>query len=64
MPSNRMLFGTRGDTYGDENSAERMQEFMTKKFRGVFPNWYKVDIDHYWRGTVVMTRDLFPHLVH
>ena len=60
MPSNRMLFGTRGDTYGDEKSAERMQEFMTKKFRGVFPNWDKVDIDHYWRGTVVMTRDFVP----
>ena len=33
MPSNRMLFGTRGDTYGDEKSAERMQEFMTKKYK-------------------------------
>ena len=60
MPSNRMLFGTRGDTYGDEKSAEIMQEFMTKKFRGVFPNWDNVDIDHYWRGTVVMTRDFVP----
>ena len=36
MPSNRMLFGTRGDTYGDEKSAERMQEFMTKNFVGYF----------------------------
>ena len=37
-----------------------MQEFMTKKFRGVFPNWDNIDIDHYWRGTVVMTRDFVP----
>ena len=60
MPSNRMLFGTRGDTYGDEKSAERMQDLMIKKFRGVFPNWENIDIDHYWRGTVVMTSDFVP----
>ena len=60
MPSNRMLFGTRGDTYGDEKSAKKMQEYMTKKFKGVFQNWGEVDIDHYWRGTVVMTRDFVP----
>ena len=47
-----MLFGTRGDTYGDENSAERMQEFMTKKFRGVFPNWDNVDIEDIIATTV------------
>ena len=60
MPQNRMLFGTRGDTYGDEKSANRMKEYMTQKFRGVFPNWKHIDISHYWRGTVVMNTDLTP----
>ena len=60
MPSNRMLFGTRGDTYGDEQSANKMKDFMTGKFRGVFPEWNNIDISHYWRGTIVMNRDLTP----
>ena len=60
MPNNRMLFGTRGDTYGDKASAIKMQSLMTKSFRGVFPFWNEIDISHYWRGTVVMTRDFTP----
>ena len=60
MPNNRMLFGTRGDTYGDKASAIKMQSLMTKSFRGVFPCWNEIDISHYWRGTVVMTRDFTP----
>ena len=60
MPSKRMLFGTRGDTFGDEKSALKMRKYMTNQFRGVFPNWNDIDIEHYWRGTVVMTRDLVP----
>ena len=60
MPSNRMLFGTRGDTFGDEKSALKMRGIMTDQFRGVFPNWNDIDIEYYWRGTVVMNRDLVP----
>ena len=60
MPSNRMLFGTRGDTYGDDKSALKMRSMMTKQFQGVFPNWNNIDVEYYWRGTVVMNRDLVP----
>ena len=60
MPSNRMLFGTRGDTFGDEKNALKMRGIMTNQFRGVFPNWNDIDIEYYWRGTVVMNRDLVP----
>ena len=60
MPSNRMLFGTRGDTYGDDKSALKMRSMMTKQFQGVFPNWNDIDVEYYWRGTVVMNRDLVP----
>ena len=60
MPSNRMLFGTRGDTFGDDKSALKMRSMMTKQFQGVFPNWNDIDIEYYWRGTVVMNRDLVP----
>ncbi len=60
MPSNRMLFGTRGDTFGDEKSALKMKEYMTKCFRGVFPHWSDIDIEYYWRGTIVYTRDWTP----
>ena len=60
MPSNRMLFGTRGDTYGDNESAKKMRAYMTKRFREVFPNWESIDISHYWRGTIVYTRDWTP----
>jgi glycine/D-amino acid oxidase-like deaminating enzyme len=60
MPSNRMLFGTRGDTFGDDKSALKMRSMMTKQFKGVFPNWNDIDVEYYWRGTVVMNRDLVP----
>jgi glycine/D-amino acid oxidase-like deaminating enzyme len=60
MPSNRMLFGTRGDTFGDDKSALKMRSMMTKQFQGVFPNWNNIDVEYYWRGTVVMNRDLVP----
>ena len=60
MPSNRMLFGTRGDTFGDDKSALKMRSIMTKQFQGVFPNWNDIDVEYYWRGTVVMNRDLVP----
>ena len=60
MPSNRMLFGTRGDTFGDNKSALKMRSMMTKQFQGVFPNWNDIDVEYYWRGTVVMNRDLVP----
>ena len=60
MPSNRMLFGTRGDTFGDDKSALKMRSMMTKQFQGVFPNWNNIDFEYYWRGTVVMNRDLVP----
>ncbi|MDB9818796.1 FAD-binding oxidoreductase, partial [Pelagibacterales bacterium] len=60
MPSNRMLFGTRGDTFGDDKSALKMRSIMTKQFQGVFPNWNNIDVEYYWRGTVVMNRDLVP----
>jgi glycine/D-amino acid oxidase-like deaminating enzyme len=60
MPNNRMLFGTRGDTYGDSKSAEKMKHYMTQCFRGVFPEWDSIDISHYWRGTIVYTRDFTP----
>ena len=60
MPSNRMLFGTRGDTFGDNKSALKMRSIMTKQFQGVFPNWNDIDVEYYWRGTVVMNRDLVP----
>ena len=60
MPSNRMLFGTRGDTFGDDKSALKMRSMMTKQFQGVFPNWNNIDVEYYWRGTVVMNRNLVP----
>ena len=60
MPNNRMLFGARGDTYGDDASAAKMRGWMTKRFGQVFPEWNSIDISHYWRGTVVMTRDFTP----
>ena len=60
MPSNRMLFGTRGDTFGDDKSALKMRSMMTKQFQDVFPNWNDIDVEYYWRGTVVMNRDLVP----
>ena len=33
---------------------------MTKCFRGVFPHWNDIDIEYYWRGTIVYTRDWTP----
>ena len=37
-----------------------MSKWIEKRFREVFPGWYKNNIDFRWSGFVAITRDLTP----
>ncbi|MDJ0608115.1 MAG: FAD-binding oxidoreductase [Kiloniellales bacterium] len=60
LPDRRLLFGARGDSRGDAASAARMRAWLTGRFREVFPAWQSVEISHFWRGLIAMTRRLTP----
>ena len=60
LSDRRLLFGARGDTSGTPAAGERMQAWMTRRLGEVFPAWREVEISHFWRGFVCVTRDLTP----
>jgi len=60
LPDKRVLFGARGDLSGDPLSSQKMFQWLKKRFGEVFPGWQGVEITHFWRGLVCMTRNLTP----
>ena len=60
LPDRRLLFGARGDSTGSPEAAERMQAWLTRRFGEVFPAWQDVEISHFWRGFICVTRNLTP----
>ena len=62
LPDRRFLFGARGDTRGDLDSAARMRDWMVRRLGEVFPAWRDVPISHAWRGPICMTRRFTPAL--
>jgi len=60
LPDKRFLFGARGDTTGTVRDGEKMKHWMIKRMGEVFPSWRDIEIDHYWRGLVCVTRKLTP----
>ena len=60
LPDNRLMLGARGDLTGAPADGERMRAWMTKRIGEVFPAWRDVQIDHFWRGFVCISRRLAP----
>ena len=62
LPDNRILFGTRGDLTGSDQSNLAMSKKMEKFLKDIFPNWSKVSIDYNWRGLIALSRKLTPSI--
>ncbi|MEM7221981.1 MAG: FAD-binding oxidoreductase [Pseudomonadota bacterium] len=60
LPDRRFLFGARGDLTGRPADSEKMRAWMVRRLGEVFPHWRDVEITHFWRGLVCLTRDLTP----
>ena len=60
LPDQHFLFGARGDLTGRPEDGARMRAWMVRRLGEVFPHWRGVEISHFWRGLVCMTRDLTP----
>ena len=62
LPDNRILFGTRGDFIGSDQSNFNRSIKMEKFFKDIFPDWSKVSIDYSWRGFIAMSQKLTPSI--
>ena len=62
LPDNRILFGTRGDLSGSNESNLVMSEKMDKFLKNIFPNWSNVTIDYKWRGLIALSQKLAPSI--
>jgi len=62
LPDNRILFGTRGDFIGSDQSNIDRSKQMEKFLKNIFPNWSNVAIDYNWRGLIAMSQKLTPSI--
>jgi len=62
LPDNRILFGTRGDYIGSDQSNLDRAKIMEKFFKNIFPDWASISIDYNWRGLIAMSRKLTPSI--
>ena len=62
LPDNRILFGTRGDLVGSDQSnldrSMKMESFLKK----IFPKWSNINIEYNWRGFVALSQKLSPSI--
>jgi len=61
LPDNRILFGTRGDLTGSDQSNLAMSKKMEKFLKDIFPKWSNVTIDYNWRGLIALSQKLNSH---
>ena len=62
LPDNRILFGTRGDYIGSDQSNLDRAKIMEKFFKNIFPDWASISIDYNWRGLIAMSQKLSPSI--
>ena len=62
LPDNRILFGTRGDYIGSDQSNLDRAKIMEKFFKSIFPDWASISIDYKWRGLIAMSQKLTPSI--
>jgi glycine/D-amino acid oxidase-like deaminating enzyme len=62
LPDNRILFGTRGDLTGSDQSNLAMSKKMEKFLKDIFPQWFNISIDYNWRGLIALSQKLTPSI--
>ena len=62
LPDNRILFGTRGDFIGSNQSNFVRSKIMENFFKKIFPSWLNISIDYNWRGLIAMSQKLTPSI--
>ena len=62
LPDNRILFGTRGDFKGSDQSNLNRSKDMEKFLKNIFPMWSTVSIDYNWRGLIALSQKLTPSI--
>ena len=62
LKDNRILFGTRGDFIGSDQSNLNRSKIMEKFLKNIFPNWSNISIDYNWRGLIAMSQKLTPSI--
>ncbi|TVQ54139.1 MAG: FAD-binding oxidoreductase [Rhodobacteraceae bacterium] len=60
LPQRRLLFGMRGDLDGSAASAPRFAAHLRAHMARMLPEWRDVELEHFWRGPVCMTRAYRP----
>ncbi len=64
LPDGRFMFGGRGGWDASPAGKAKMQRYMVKTFKNMFPAWAHVEFTHFWNGFVCMTYDLVGHIGH
>ena len=62
LPDNRILFGTRGDFVGSDQSNLNRSKIMERFLKKIFPSWSNVTVDYNWRGLIAMSQKLTPSI--
>ena len=62
LPDRRLLLGARGDSTGSPVGARRMRAWLRRRMGQLFPAWKDVEVTHFWRGLICVTRDLTPSI--
>ena len=62
LPDNRILFGTRGDLVGSDQSNEAMSKKMEIFLKSIFPSWSNINIEYKWRGLIALSQKLTPSI--
>ena len=62
LPDNRILFGTRGDLSGSDQSNLNMSKKMEKFLKDIFPKWKDINIEYNWRGLIALSQKLTPSI--
>ena len=62
LPDNRILFGTRGDLSGSDQSNLDMSKKMEKFLKDIFPKWSNINIEYNWRGLIALSQKLTPSI--
>ena len=62
LPDNRILFGTRGDFIGSDQSNLDRSKKMEIFLKNIFPGWLNISIDYNWRGLIAMSQKLTPSI--
>ena len=62
LPDNRILFGTRGDFEGSDQSNLNRANDMEIFLKNIFPKWNNITIEYNWRGLIALSQKLTPSI--